>query len=310
MSSGPPLSKLPSFPVIGGTALLAIGLFVALEPTSIDPFMLDVRAFEREPWRLMTGALLHAGTLRSPDVGMGIIHLAFNVALLWRFGTFVEYAFGHLVAASFVVLAAAASGAAEYALTGPAVGLSGVVYGFAGLLWALQKFAPERFAGILPDRLAHLLAFWFVFCIVLTYANVIPVANVAHGVGALCGILAGLAIARPGGKRVAAIAGLVAVMAFCALGPTVLRPTLNFSVRAGDDTFELGLRAWEAGDYERAAYRFEQATSYRRARPEAWFNLGLARGKLGHAEAAEDAMRKAAELAPGDPRFSLAAEGD
>jgi membrane associated rhomboid family serine protease len=136
-----------------------------------------------ELWRLVTSIFPHAG----------ILHLAFNIYWLWVFGTLVEEIFGHLKTAALIVLFAVGSGAWEFALASGGVGLSGVGYGLFGLIWMLSRH-DERFKDAIDARTVQLFVGWFFFCIVATVTNTMPVANIAHGTGAVLGILAGLAI--------------------------------------------------------------------------------------------------------------------
>jgi Flp pilus assembly protein TadD len=98
------------------------------------------------------------------------------------------------------------------------------------------------------------------------------------------------------------------VLLFALLSASVLRPTVNFSLFAGADTFELGSRAFDAGDYATAAKRFRQSTAYRRAFPEAWANLAMSLDRVGDHEAADAAWAKLKKMAPDDPRWAEVVE--
>jgi membrane associated rhomboid family serine protease len=283
--------------------LLAIGLFALLEPSTIDPYVMDVRAMEDQPWRLLTACLLHAGQLRSPDFAVGLMHLGFNLYWLWTLGAVIEEGFGHLRTAILVVLSAVAGSALEYGFAGSAVGLSGVVYGLAGFAWILERRVP-KYGGIMdPGRLRILLG-WLVLCIGLTIGGVLPVANFAHVGGLVVGVLMALGTLEGGAKGAAWLSAAAGVLLAGLVSASVLRPTLNFSRRAGADTFELGSRAFDAGDYATAAKRFRQSTRFHRTYPEAWANLAMSLERLGDEAGAETAWAEVARRAPDDPRWS------
>lgn len=115
---------------------------------------------------------------------------------LWIFGTLIEETFGHLKTAVLILLFAVGSSAWEFGLAIGGVGLSGVGYGLFGLIWMLSRY-DKRFRDAIDRRTVQLFIGWFFFCIIATVTNIMPVANVAHGTGAILGILTGLAIARP-----------------------------------------------------------------------------------------------------------------
>ncbi len=286
----PPLSDALSLPVTVGVGLVSIGVFLVVGAEDAGPFLLDIRAFETEPWRLLTCTLVHGGPL----------HLLFNAIFLWRFGSIIEDRLGHAITgALFVVLAAAAS-AAEYAVAGGAIGLSGVVYGLFTFLWVKDALDP-RFEGAMDRGTALVLAGWFFFALGLTELGVMNVANVAHAAGAVGGALAGWATSVGDWRRLAAFT------TSCLVAATLLRPQINLGPFPGADSFELGLSAYRAGDYPEAARRFEQATAYRQVDPAAWFDLGLTYERLGRTEEAAEAFAKAAELAPHRDEFQAKA---
>ena len=93
--------------MVSGLAAAAVTATVAWwYGWNIDPFVMDARFWPREPWRLVTCTLPHAN----------IFHLAFNVYWFWVFGTLVEEVYGHLSTLLILVMFAAGSSAAEFAL--------------------------------------------------------------------------------------------------------------------------------------------------------------------------------------------------
>src|SRR5262249_37978003 len=102
--------------------------------------------------------------------------------------------------------------AAEFALFQGGIGLSGVGYGLFGLLWVLSR-NDQRFRGGVDAQTINVFVAWFFLCIFLTYTGVLPVGNVAHGMGALLGGLLGFCIVAQGSKRQLAMAALGLVIA-------------------------------------------------------------------------------------------------
>ena len=141
-----------------------------------------------EVWRLVTSTLVHSN---API--MGILHVGFNCYLLWQFGPVVEAWMGRWRYIGFFVLLSVSSVAAQIFWTkGTPVGLSGVVYGLFGLLFAMRRhkdFAQQ----LMTPAVVQTLVIWFFICIVMSSRGGMNVANVAHLVGALTGWLFGYA---------------------------------------------------------------------------------------------------------------------
>ncbi|MFW6107684.1 MAG: rhomboid family intramembrane serine protease [bacterium] len=214
MRRPPPLGALPAFPIVGGTAVLSVALSLLYwSGRDVTPFLME--GWRQEPWRLFTSTLLHGDAL----------HLLFNLYWLWVLGSLVEQEWGTPQALATVLLFGGASGAAQYAFSGGGIGLSGVNYGFVGLLWELGRRDP-RFLGAMDRRLLYFFLFWFGLCIVLTSAGAWNIANVAHGAGFLLGILLGRAASeRP--ERRPVYAGLLGLtVALILAGATIARPYL------------------------------------------------------------------------------------
>jgi len=171
MRIAPKLTEVPRYPVVAGTALLAIGVTVAWwTKVDISPLRENAMIRHGEIWRLVTSIFPHVGWL----------HLAFNIYWLWALGTLVEETFGHLKTAALIVLFALGSGAWQYSLGGGGVGLSGVGYGLFGLLWILSR-RDEGFKDVIDGPTIQLFVGWFFFCIVATFTHYMEVGNIAHG---------------------------------------------------------------------------------------------------------------------------------
>jgi membrane associated rhomboid family serine protease len=301
MRKPPSPSQILAYPVSGGLGLIAAAVtgLIALGRLSINRFEVAPIAFEREPWRLFLSIFPH----------IGIFHLLFNVYWLWVFGTLLEEVYGHVKTAALVLLFAVGSMMAEYALFIGGVGLSGVGYGFVGLLWVLSR-RDRRFFDAVDTRTVNVFVVWFFICIALTISKVQPVANVAHGVGALLGVLVGVALAeKRAARRGLAVLGVVAVFAGSFAGATRLRPRVNLSSSAGQQSAADAYRALEEGRNEEAARLYQEAVKLSHDNEAYWFNLGVARERLGQYEASLVAFKRALELEPMSPNCREAVLG-
>jgi membrane associated rhomboid family serine protease len=248
-----------------------------------------------ELWRLVTSALPHGD----------LFHLMFNAYWIWAFGTLVEDVFGHVKTAALFVLLALGSGAAEYALLTGGIGLSGVGYGLFGMLWVLSRRDP-RFAGSVDSNTTALFVVWFSACVVLTVTGIMPVGNVAHGVGALIGAAVGIAIAARGVRRISAAFATAVVVAGGLVGATVARPWVNLSNHGANGEFRLGYDALMADRNEEAARWLGEATRMEPGNATGWYDYGIALSRIGRAESAAAAYAKAYELDPGSDDYKQA----
>jgi GlpG protein len=133
-----------------------------------------------EVWRLITPIFLHFGP----------IHLLGNMMWLYYLGTVIEVRRGSLWLAVLVFGSAIVSNLGQYVLEGPSRfgGMSGVVYALFGYVWMKTLYHPLE--GMFVDsRNVSLMLLWFVLC---TTGAVGPIANGAHGVGLVVGIVLGL----------------------------------------------------------------------------------------------------------------------
>jgi membrane associated rhomboid family serine protease/Tfp pilus assembly protein PilF len=274
---------LPHFPVTGGACALAVAVTLMWQAggKDISALVMNEQAFSSQPWRLLTSVFPHAG----------LFHLAFNVYWVWTFGTLLEQAWGRGRLLGVMILLAAGSGAAEFAIFEGGVGLSGVGYGLCGLLWALGRRG-GRFWGAIDRRTVRLFAGWFVLCIIFTYARIMPIANVAHGVGAGLGVLLGLAIAGRPDRRVAYRVGLLAAMVVIVAAATVARIHVN---QSPGQLFNIGYRALTSGDLAAAETAFRRVVRTQPQNASAWFNLGLILERTGRKQEAEQAFKRSGE---------------
>ena len=141
MGAAPKWTEFWKYPVIAGTAILAIAVTIAWwSKLNISPLFETAMIRRGELWRLFTGIFPHAD----------ILHLTFNIYWLWVFGTLVERVFGHFRTAALIALFALGSSSLEFAFGLGGVGLSGVGYGLFGLLWVLSRH-DDRFRGALDQ---------------------------------------------------------------------------------------------------------------------------------------------------------------
>jgi predicted lipid-binding transport protein (Tim44 family) len=215
----------------------------------------------------------------------------------------VERVYGHLRAAGIFELLAFGSALAELALFDGGVGLSGVGYGLWGMLWVLER-RDLRFAGAVDRRTSQTFVVWFFVCIGLTVTKVMPVANVAHGVGAVMGALLGWMASGNLITKVRAGAALAAILILSVLGSTVFWRQVNLSGYAEAEIEQSGLNALERGDNAYGTKCLEMAVQMRNAPARAWYNLGIAYGRLGRAQESVAAFKHAAQMpdASGDMR--------
>jgi len=289
MRPPPKLTESLRYPIVAGTALLAIGVTVAWwSKIDISPLFESAMIRRGELWRLVTSIFPHAGFL----------HLAFNVYWLWIFGTLLEETLGHFKTAALILFFAIGSGAWEFALGSGGIGLSGVGYGLFGLLWMLSRY-DERFKEAIDAKTVQLFVGWFFFCIIATYTGIMPVANIAHGAGAVLGILTGLAITRVDSRALFA-AGLGAVLVAGLWGATLGRPRINLSKGGGYEEAKWGYDALMAHQNDQAVRWFRDAVTYQPKMPDFWYDLAFAYQRSGNMRDAFAGYRQAANL--GDAR--------
>jgi predicted ribosomally synthesized peptide with SipW-like signal peptide len=290
MRQPPPLTKGYQYPVVVGIAALAIATTLAWwsESVNLTPLFETYEVRKGQLWRLITSMLPH-GT---------VWHLVFNLYWLWVFGTLFEEIIGHVRTLGLILLLALGSGAADFAFDEGGYGLSGVVYGIWAAAWVLGRF-DERYRGAVDANTNMLFVAWFVLCIVLTINNVMHVANLAHGAGAVLGALLALAMSK---RRwsIAAWCGAGWLVIVAVLGATMLRPHINLTKSAGDDEGYLGYDALMANKNAAALKYLQHATRMHPENAHHWYNKGLALHRLERYGEAKSAFDRAHHLDPND----------
>jgi membrane associated rhomboid family serine protease len=294
MRQPPKWTEFSRYPVVSGTALLAVGVTVAWwAKVDISPLVESAMIRRGEFWRLATSMFPH----------IGVLHLIFNIYWLWVFGTLVEQVYGHLKTAALILLFAAGPNALEYAFATGGVGLSGVCYGLFGLLWVTST-RDERFRDAVDGKTIRLFVGWFFFCIFLTAAKIMAVGNIAHGTGAVLGLAIGLAITLPQ-RRALIVASTVGVLFFSLWAATLGRPKVNLSPLGGYEECTLGNNALNANRDQEAMQWLLETARYRHTPAVCWSNLGVAYQRLGNKPAALTTYRKAAEMGDSFAEYNL-----
>lgn len=194
--------------VVGLAQLLTGGVDRSVEAAGLLP-----DTFARgEPWRLLTGALLHGG----------FVHFWMNAGALRAIGRYVE-ALGHRAHLAIVFVAAAIGGNVVSLLAPPAVagvGASGGILGLVGYLLVLAKRRPRH----APPRLAR--AMWMTILLTGALGLVLFmfIDNAAHVGGLLTGVLVAIPLlVRQGDERGRVVPGAVTrALAYVAEGTLVL----------------------------------------------------------------------------------------
>jgi GlpG protein len=140
-----------------------------------------------EVWRLVTPALMHS--THNP------LHIVFNLLWLRLLGTLIEVRRGTLRLAALILVAAAVSNYGQYEWmvrrgdVGPFLGMSGVVYALFGYVWMKGLYQPEQRMAVHPNNV-NIMIVWLFLCMTGMLG---PIANGAHVVGLVVGIVTGLA---------------------------------------------------------------------------------------------------------------------
>jgi GlpG protein len=155
--------------------------YVRYLPGGGSIFLPEVKA--GEVWRLITPIFVHGS----------VMHIVFNMMWLVQLGRFIESRFGAAKLLALVMAIGVGSNLAEYLWKSPHFGgMSGVIYGLFGFLWMKGKFDRSQ-NWQLPTQTVQLMLMWMVLC----YTDMLgPVANAAHTVGLLIGMLLGITSAR------------------------------------------------------------------------------------------------------------------
>lgn len=160
-----------------------IGIFILQQFGAGQPVFdaLHFPAFagqEWQVWRWVSHALLH----------FSIMHIAFNLLWWWQLGGDIEQRLGSGKLLQLFVFSAALSGIGQFWVEGANFGgLSGVVYALVGYIWLMGYRAPEK-GLLMPKPLIGFMLVWLVLGFVQPF---MAIANTAHLVGLLAGVMLG-----------------------------------------------------------------------------------------------------------------------
>ncbi len=287
---------LPRYPVTAATLLLAITLTISWwSGTDLTYLLQDPSIAHGQIWRLLTSTLFHAN----------LVHLFFNLYWIWILGTLIEDRFGAMPTLALFIYLALGSNAAEFALLNGCVGLSGIVYGVCGFIWMMSA-KDERLADALDVRTVALLVACFLIGVVLSLVGVMPVANVAHLVGALLGALLGWTLTRSWRHPAMLAAPPIAALSILIALATMIRPQVNRSQHAGEEEAYRGYQALADGRDQEAATWLRDATTASPNSASSWFNLGIAEQRQKNYLPAARAYQHALQLDPANAAYRKA----
>lgn len=199
---GDSMVSLPAVDRLDWAFIDSLPIRMSEDGTPYVPLLWDVR--NGQVWRLITPIFVHVG---------GLFHLFFNGYWLWLFGRQIETRRGSLYLLALVLVMGIASNLSQYLvgwsmidataaamgepqsftlgplyLGGPrGGGLSGVLYGLFGYVWAKSTF--DKFSGLgVSSSTVGVLIVWLLVCFT---GQVGPVANLAHLGGLVAGVLWG-----------------------------------------------------------------------------------------------------------------------
>jgi membrane associated rhomboid family serine protease len=151
-----------------------------------------IQIWRGQLWRPFTTTVLHGG----------LLHMAMNISVLFRFGPVLEYLLGSYRMLGLIVLLAYTSSLSQYVLgnyfiadvqdQSSLVGLSGVLFGIFGFMFVGRSYNHDLRTSLSPEMI-RFVGIWFAFCVIATQLNILRIGNIAHGSGFVFGGLYGLA---------------------------------------------------------------------------------------------------------------------
>jgi len=137
-----------------------------------------------EYWRLVTPVFLH----------FGLLHCVFNMLWTWELGRRLEAARGSVSFLALLLLAGGGGNIAQFLADRGAIfgGMSGVIYGLLGYLWAWSRLTGDPRTS-LPRGLLGFMLGWLLICMsgLVEALGFGAIANAAHAVGLLVGLALG-----------------------------------------------------------------------------------------------------------------------
>ena|SRR2546423_3155889 len=189
----PPPPRL-RFPITSGLVAINIAVFLLMVFTGVSAGSPTARDIIRwganfapltlggQSWRLITSVFLH----------IGLIHILANMWALWNLGALTEMIFGRKFYLPIYLLAGIAGNIASLAIHpgAPGAGASGAIFGIAGAMISVLKFAKlPAPRNAMRGTLRSLL--WFA-AFNLLFGQAVPgIDNAAHLGGFICGLVLG-----------------------------------------------------------------------------------------------------------------------
>ena len=228
------------------------------------------------------------------------MHLIFNMMWLVQMGRVLESTLKPWQYALFMLGGAVVGSCSEMMLGDLGIGMSGVVYAMFGLLWA-GRGAYASWVSIATRQNLNVFIGWGLLCVFLTYANIMPIANGAHGGGLLFGLCIGWLFFAPRRRPIWWIP-LAALGIICVLAITWVPWSPAWKLRKYEPANDKAMQAFEAGNYPLAIQWFEEAlkTVPHEATAErnieyAWHNMALEASKRGDEKTAAEAEKQEAQ---------------
>lgn len=197
-----PILKAMLFTHVGPLTAEQLQWWVGTNPDSFDARTFSIQ--RGEIWRMVTPIFIH----------FGVTHILFNMWWLASLGNAIEKRYGWLYLGALVLAAAIIpnlaqclvpvdwGGSAPYLWPGPYLitlvgGMSGVVYGLFGFVW-MKSVYDRRSRLYMSELNIGIMIAWLVACCFADQLHAINitfipqnVANWAHGVGLLVGVVVG-----------------------------------------------------------------------------------------------------------------------
>ena len=168
--------RIPEFPQQNLNVRVVVSSFAAKAIATAGALGITMRS--GEVWRPITPVFIH----------FGFLHILFNMMWLRGMGMGIEFVRGTPRFVSLCLILAATSNIAQLFWSGPYFGgMSGVVFGLIGYVWMKGKTQPNLGIG-LPQQTVVYCFLWLLLCMTGALG---PVANAAHLVGFVVGILIG-----------------------------------------------------------------------------------------------------------------------
>jgi membrane associated rhomboid family serine protease len=267
-----------------------LGKIPKLETLIARGALVAPRVWDGEYWRLVSAMFLHVGAIHlfcNMYFGFG-----FCVALERLLGTW-RFALGYLLSG---IGASAVSLLGHFTVS---AGASGALYGALGMVLAVfyAKVGSWRLFFVHPPvrRMLRMIVLWFVLGL-----TVLPLDNFAHFGGMVFGAGLGLLFTRgpvwSPGKRRAAWAGMLVLLAAVSVGACIPRP--------GGEEFVAEMRVLQAdteankGQFKKALAHFDEAVVLAPRNPGVIGNRGLFKLRMGDLSGARRDIQAALDVAP------------